>query len=1543
MGLTRVERWFSDKRKRLGRAFSGLILLGAVTTTVQAGTFKLGLEACRAAADNGYHVESVQSVIPPYNDINIYFCNDDAYTNGNLFHWSELDMVPHHIVFSNTTGSAQSFSFKVGGDYKDSNDPNLVGWDYISELTLDENATRAIATKDGKDPQTVVDQCKAIGGIATQTIEITPGTEQEIYRVVEVDSFTDDLTCVAIYNMRLAIGSSGYSGSSLQSRLISIAGDINLGEQTLPLPSVLATSFGKTMAATQGGSRTWTVTKNASSNNIVFGDTCNDALPLQKDVNITVTWTKGEVTPEGNVSITTNIQADNAANRDINISVVDTLYSGTTQTNQVGELICPTVTLSAGSGTQLICSHTFTVPDLGYEQYNDVAVATYIDLDANTTYPGYEAPTKTATAMAYVQGTSQSSDENATIKDREWISGNGLSYSVATPPNGTLDAPYTAGTVTNGEVNWTSALATGSGSVTFTKTVYAPAATATTGTLSDIASLRTGGGSATNSGTYNISLVANASVSLTITKTMDPADIPDDETLDFNFTVTNGQGYNQTFTLDVNDTNFTQSLTISGLAPGSYGVSEHAKPGYAVDGSSVREVNLNLPTCSAEVEFVNIKAGRPGVEALKVTYPNTYNGDDQNGSWTMTLYKWNGTTWDVVTSGLTAAGTGLATLVEPGNLDSGHYKIEETLKEGWYEVGRTGAGCDFNYTVDMNVSTYQCVFANAMYGTVTINKEFVQGSVAADFNFTQDINTSDPLLLGGGTTTKTYSNLKAGEYTVTETDPKLEGLSPAYDLTGLVCEERLGNSEGDGGTSTSLLNREASIDLDPGEEIECTFTNRERGRISVLKTEDGNETTRMWRFTLEGPEGIIEHNTTSGLDFSGARLQPGETYTLCEIYVEAGWSAEWLLNSVDITEDLELRPHVDHVDRCYDFNVSAGETAVFEIDNISPVIGIDIEKSTNGQDADTGTGPVVLTGSTVTWRYTVRNTGEATLTNVVVTDNKEGVISCPYNTLAAGESMVCTKNGTAVVGQYSNLGTVTADAYEGKMQVSDSDPSHYFAEAPAIDIEKKTNGQDADTPTGPILVTGNTVTWTYTVTNTGDVTLTGIVVNDSEEGVISCPQNSLLPGENMVCTKTGTAGVGQYENNATATGNSPTGAGVGDSDPSHYFAEAPAIDIEKNTNGEDADDPTGPIVPTDSNVTWTYTVTNIGNVTLSNIIVSDNVEGTISCPKDTLVPGESMVCTLDGTAVAGQYENNATVTALSPIGTQVSEGDPSHYLAETPSVDIEKSTNNLDADQAGEGPTLIVGETVTWKYIVTNTGDVSLSIDVVDDQLGPIEECSNIILEPGESKICQVEGIVTEGEYENTATVTGTSRLSERTVTDSDMSHYTGILGVELGDFAWYDDDYNGIQDQGEDPVEGLTVTLLDANGTEVADINGISSVETDENGFYHFFVRPGTYIVRFSPEDLPENYIFTKKNAGSESTDSDADPTTGESDPVTIVRESNYGVDAGIYCTCRDMVESSDDGSAMGTLSASLMLLMTLMTGLYFVRREEQYKRNRR
>ncbi len=208
---------------------------------------------------------------------------------------------------------------------------------------------------------------------------------------------------------------------------------------------------------------------------------------------------------------------------------------------------------------------------------------------------------------------------------------------------------------------------------------------------------------------------------------------------------------------------------------------------------------------------------------------------------------------------------------------------------------------------------------------------------------------------------------------------------------------------------------------------------------------------------------------------------------------------------------------------------------------------MDIEKATNGQDADTPTGPVVAVGSTVTWTYVVTNIGDVTLTGVKVTDDQVGAISCPQTTLVPGASMTCTAFGTAVEGQYANVGLVTTD-----QEVSDSDPSHYIGfvpEEPAVDIEKATNGEDADAPTGPQVPTGSTVTWTYVVTNTGNVTLTGVTVTDDQGVAVSCPQTTLAVGESMTCTASGTATGGQYGNVGLVT----TDQEVSDSDPSHYF------------------------------------------------------------------------------------------------------------------------------------------------------------------------------------------------------------------------------------------------------------------------------------------------------------------------------------------------------------------------------------------------------
>jgi hypothetical protein len=142
--------------------------------------------------------------------------------------------------------------------------------------------------------------------------------------------------------------------------------------------------------------------------------------------------------------------------------------------------------------------------------------------------------------------------------------------------------------------------------------------------------------------------------------------------------------------------------------------------------------------------------------------------------------------------------------------------------------------------------------------------------------------------------------------------------------------------------------------------------------------------------------------------------------------------------------------HRAHGDGKVGDQVPADLTKVFSTSCRPVPPGVDIEKLTNGEDADAAPGPAIAVGSAVTWTYVVTNTGAQNLTNVSVVDDKGVVVNCGgKTTLAVGQSMTCTGTGVAVAGQYQNLGTVTATSSDGTFR--DSDASHYVGVVPTSD------------------------------------------------------------------------------------------------------------------------------------------------------------------------------------------------------------------------------------------------------------------------------------------------------------------------------------------------------------------------------------------------------------------------------------------------------------------------------------------------------------
>ncbi len=687
---------------------------------------------------------------------------------------------------------------------------------------------------------------------------------------------------------------------------------------------------------------------------------------------------------------------------------------------------------------------------------------------------------------------------------------------------------------------------------------------------------------------------------------------------------------------------------------------------------------------------------------------------------------------------------------------------------------------------------------------------------------------------------------------------------------------------------------------------------------------------------------------------------------------------------------------------------------------------IDIEKSTNGEDADTPRGPEVPVGDPVTWTYVVTNDGNTALANATVSDDQGVTVDCDVDGdgvldgtniipfLLPDAEVTCEGTGVAVAGQYTNNASVSGtpqlpdpdtcgcDLFDpatwpedptlfgdvvdadgnAVLPVEDDDPSHYYGSGPGADIEKATNGVDADTVTGPQIPVGDTVTWTYVVTNTGNTALANATVSDDQGVTVDCDVDGdgVLDGTNIIpliqplgsvtCEGTGVSTGGQYTNTAALTGapvlpdpdtcgcdlfdpstwpEDPTlftpaldgdGEPLGpltDEDPSHYFGTDPSVDVEKSTNGVDADTPRGPEVPVGSPVTWTYVVTNDGNVPLANATVTDDQGVAVDCDVDGdgvldgtnvipfLMPAGSVTCEGSGVAVSGQYTNNATVSGApqlpdpdtcgcdlfdpstwpadptqytdvvdadgNPVAPAADE-DPSHYYGTGPGIDIEKSTNGVDSDEA-PGEDITVGEDVTWTYVVTNTGNTPIANATVSDDQGVVVVCdvngdgvfddaTNVIalMLPADEVTCQGTGVATEGPYENNGSVAGDLVLPDPAtcgcdlsdpatwpsdpalytpvlgldgqpvpgVGDEDPSHYTGTIQTISGT-VWSDTNNDGKLDPNEPVYAGVVVTLLDANGDPVLDDDGnpITTV-TDANGDYSFDVPPGDYRLRFTP-----------------------------------------------------------------------------------------------
>jgi hypothetical protein len=272
--------------------------------------------------------------------------------------------------------------------------------------------------------------------------------------------------------------------------------------------------------------------------------------------------------------------------------------------------------------------------------------------------------------------------------------------------------------------------------------------------------------------------------------------------------------------------------------------------------------------------------------------------------------------------------------------------------------------------------------------------------------------------------------------------------------------------------------------------------------------------------------------------------------------------------------------------------------------------------------------------------------------------------------LLVGEEKSCQRFGEAVEGQYANVGSVVGTPPGGLPDISAADPSHYrgYVPVPSLDLEVSVNGNDADSAPGLFILAGDPITFTFDILNSGNVTLTNVSLIDDQgtpedpaDDLVFCEVDELASFETRICEVSGLAGEGQIGHSSVVTGTFETQV-YSDADQTFYFGAIPAVEIQKLTNGEDADDPIGPVLSVGDPVTWTYHIRNTGNITLTNLVIQDNVLGPV-CEIDELPPyAPAEICEKMGVVNTGQYANLGTVTAIWPAGSEIDDSDWSHYF-----------------------------------------------------------------------------------------------------------------------------------------------------------------------------------------------------------------------------------------------------------------------------------------
>jgi gliding motility-associated-like protein/uncharacterized repeat protein (TIGR01451 family) len=389
-------------------------------------------------------------------------------------------------------------------------------------------------------------------------------------------------------------------------------------------------------------------------------------------------------------------------------------------------------------------------------------------------------------------------------------------------------------------------------------------------------------------------------------------------------------------------------------------------------------------------------------------------------------------------------------------------------------------------------------------------------------------------------------------------------------------------------------------------------------------------------------------------------------------------------------------------------------------------------------------------GEIIHYTIIVTNTGNVTLTNINVTDPLTGYNQL-ISTLVPGASQTILTNYT-IDQDDINAGSVLNRAiatytYASREYSVDDDVTVYGSQGPDLTISKSAS------PTTYSSV-DQSISYRVVVTNTGNVTLTSVVVSDPLTGLYQTIP-ILTPGESRIFNNTyditqDDLNRGYVNNTATANYTFANTPYVENASARINANLSPAIDITKSVQESNYS-------TVGTTLHYTLVVRNTGNVTLTSVDVTDPLTQ-INQTIPSLDPGEYVAINAtyivnQGDINEGRVNNTARAVTVYNGTTYSDQASATVPASQNPRIAITKV--------ATESNYTSVGDVIHYTLVVTNTGNVTLTGVTVTDPIADVS-CPGSIgtLDPGEVVTCTATHTVaatdiSDRSIHNTATATG--------------------------------------------------------------------------------------------------------------------------------------------------------------------------------------------